>query len=335
MPVTNYYTVNGEIIGEKTTGSPRIDYLTDALGSVTATVDQNAQVVNTYRYKPSGAQLAKTGVGSDPANRWVGVHGYRQTGRQYSDVYVRARHYDTTTGRWTTKDPLGLSRVSGIYHYANSNPILRIDTTGLFSCRLPNCPIDTTTNCYTKNKGCCDENGSHVPEDDWCFYCVRERIKSAIAKANCLSFPKLPNRTDGNAVLSCILACLVQEESSLNPHCFADRGDFHDKDTFGWFQISRRQYRNCGGTDPQSYTGLCDPDANTQIALTMILAQCKNKRQLYQGIWDLQGPFRNARSKIFRCVRTLCGSKLKDTELESFLKHTTCENCQTPKNCQR
>ncbi len=39
MPVTNYYTVNGEIIGERTAGSPRVDYLTDALGSVTATVN--------------------------------------------------------------------------------------------------------------------------------------------------------------------------------------------------------------------------------------------------------------------------------------------------------
>jgi hypothetical protein len=39
MLVTNYYTVNGEIIGEKTTGGSRVDYLTDALGSVMATVN--------------------------------------------------------------------------------------------------------------------------------------------------------------------------------------------------------------------------------------------------------------------------------------------------------
>ena len=67
MAVTNYYTVNGEIIAEKTAGSSRVDYLTDALGSVTATVNQSAQVVNTYRYKPYGSQLAKTGVGADPS----------------------------------------------------------------------------------------------------------------------------------------------------------------------------------------------------------------------------------------------------------------------------
>ena len=39
MPVTNYHTVNGEIIGETTSGV-RTDYLVDALGSVTGTVNQ-------------------------------------------------------------------------------------------------------------------------------------------------------------------------------------------------------------------------------------------------------------------------------------------------------
>src|SRR5580700_2929376 len=99
MPVTNYHTVDGEIIGETTAGSPRVDYLTDALGSVTATVNQSAQVVNTYRYKPFGAQLAKTGTGSDPAFGWVGEYGYRPTTNKFSDFYVVFRHYDATGGR--------------------------------------------------------------------------------------------------------------------------------------------------------------------------------------------------------------------------------------------
>ena len=85
MAVTNYHTLNGEIIAE-TTGGVRTDYLTDALGSVVATVNQSAQVVNTYRYKPYGAQLAKTGVGDDPAFRWVGQQAYKQTGKKWSDV---------------------------------------------------------------------------------------------------------------------------------------------------------------------------------------------------------------------------------------------------------
>ena len=50
MPVTNYHTANGMLLGETTAGV-RTDYLTDALGNVTGTVNQSAQVVNTYRDK--------------------------------------------------------------------------------------------------------------------------------------------------------------------------------------------------------------------------------------------------------------------------------------------
>jgi hypothetical protein len=74
MPTTYYHTVAGRILGETTSGV-RTDYLTDALGSVTATVDASQNVINTYRYKPYGEQLAKTGSGADPRFRWVGAFG--------------------------------------------------------------------------------------------------------------------------------------------------------------------------------------------------------------------------------------------------------------------
>jgi len=108
MPVTNYYTIDGSLIGEATAGV-RTDYLTDALGSVTATVDSSGNLLNTYRYKPYGEQLAKTGIAADPKFTWVGSLGYRQTGRKHSDVHVRARHYGTSAGRWTTIDPIGIN----------------------------------------------------------------------------------------------------------------------------------------------------------------------------------------------------------------------------------
>ena len=78
MGVTSYYSFGGEIIGEET-GGVRRDYLTDALGSVTATVTGAGVVENTYRYKPYGEQLAKTGAGSDPKFLWNGKLGYRKT----------------------------------------------------------------------------------------------------------------------------------------------------------------------------------------------------------------------------------------------------------------
>ncbi len=135
MPVTNYYTVNGEIIGERTAGSPRVDYLTDALGSVTATVNQSAQVVNTYRYKPHGALLAKTGTGPDPAFGWVGTQGYRPTKQNLSDFYVRARHYDEVNGRWPNVDPIGFGGGDiNFYAYIGNNPASWLDLSGLAAC---------------------------------------------------------------------------------------------------------------------------------------------------------------------------------------------------------
>src|SRR5579862_8542341 len=132
MPVTNYYTVDGEILGEQTTGNSRIDYLTDALGNVTATVNTSGQVVNTYKYKPYGALLSKTGSGADPSFQWVGSQGYRQTGKKYSDVYVQARHYDSLNGRWTTKDPIGFWGGSlNLYGYVLNRPLTHLDSSGL------------------------------------------------------------------------------------------------------------------------------------------------------------------------------------------------------------
>ena len=48
MASTYYQTVNGRLRSQ-TTGKQRRDYLTDALGSVTATVNASGAVENTYR----------------------------------------------------------------------------------------------------------------------------------------------------------------------------------------------------------------------------------------------------------------------------------------------
>src|SRR5579872_358821 len=140
MAVTNYYTVNGGLIGEKTAGGTRTDYLTDGLGNVTATLNQSGQVVNTYRYKPYGAQLAKTGTGADPAFRWVGSQGYRQTGKKYSDVYVRARHYDSAAGRWASADLISYVEGSmNLYTYVAGCPVGNVDPSGLVPARACCC----------------------------------------------------------------------------------------------------------------------------------------------------------------------------------------------------
>jgi len=99
---------------------------------VTATVDQSASVMNTYRYKPYGELLAKTGTGSDPQFGWVGSQGYAGTGRKYAEVYVRARHYSSANARWTSKDPIGQGGGDlNFYRYVENRPTRWADPSGL------------------------------------------------------------------------------------------------------------------------------------------------------------------------------------------------------------
>ena len=121
-----YYTVDGQMIGYKTAAG-RKDFLTDALGSVTAEVDQTG-ATKTFdgRYKPYGGDLSSTGTRGSYG--WVGTWGYRGTGLSSSSHYVRARHYSKTSGKWPTIDPLWPSEDA--YIYVDGMVLRAIDPSG-------------------------------------------------------------------------------------------------------------------------------------------------------------------------------------------------------------
>jgi RHS repeat-associated protein len=122
-----FHTVDGEIIGETTNGM-RTHYLTDALGSVTATIDSTVAIARAYRYKPYGDTLMSVGSGGDPKYQWVGTLGYRRTGRAQSDLYVRQRHYAPRTGTWNTADRYWPFQTA--FGYTNANPVSYVDPNG-------------------------------------------------------------------------------------------------------------------------------------------------------------------------------------------------------------
>ncbi|MBV6459452.1 MAG: hypothetical protein HONBIEJF_02600 [Fimbriimonadaceae bacterium] len=148
MPKRQYHIVDGRVIGE-TSGGVRTDYLRDALGSVTGTVNQSAQVRNTYRWKPHGSELASTGPDPDPGVGWNGTWGYRPTGRLRASHYVVHRHYDQLSGQWTTVDPLWPDEPAFAYGWGTPTSVQ--DAMGLRPC----CPsaIATCTAQCTLN-GC-------------------------------------------------------------------------------------------------------------------------------------------------------------------------------------
>ena len=132
MPLVNYHTVNGQVVGQST-GTTFTQYLTDALGSVTATVN-GKRVTNTYRYKPYGERLAKTGSGPDPDFQWTGDTGSRVTGRSRAEQYNVLRHYSPSSGAWTSHDLFW--PFESAYGYVNGNPTNLFDPTGTTPVRI-------------------------------------------------------------------------------------------------------------------------------------------------------------------------------------------------------
>jgi RHS repeat-associated protein len=119
-----FYSVGGRAIAESTPGGGRVDYLTDALGSVTGATSEGGELSNS-RYSPHGEQ------GSRPVEAslgWLGSHGYRPSGRSVASHYVEARHYASALGRWTTVDPLWPTERA--YAYVGGNPVNKLDPSG-------------------------------------------------------------------------------------------------------------------------------------------------------------------------------------------------------------
>ena len=157
MPTKTYYSVAGEIIAEET-GGVRTDYITDALGSIVGTVDSSQAVVNTYRFKPYGALLAKTGTGPDPRFLWTGNTGSRTTNLNRAEQYNRARHLGVKEGTWTSVDPLWPDEMA--YGYVKGNPSTKIDPFGDY-CKDSG-TVPARVKCFTHpifyGKAGCDES---------------------------------------------------------------------------------------------------------------------------------------------------------------------------------
>jgi RHS repeat-associated protein len=106
--------------------------LTDGLGSVCQLADASGAIVQSYTYAPFGELLAAQGTRSS-ALQYTGAQTDLDTGL----VYLRARWYDSATGRFTTRDPFPgfvvLPQTLHPYVYVNNNPVNLTDPSGKFA----------------------------------------------------------------------------------------------------------------------------------------------------------------------------------------------------------
>lgn len=108
----------------------RRDYHFDEMGNTVFLSGPDGSISAAYAYCPYGQLLGRTGDVENPFT-WQGMWGVRQEG--HSGLYAtRARIYDSTLGRFLTKDPIKTTHPLGLnpYQYAWGNPLLNIDPLG-------------------------------------------------------------------------------------------------------------------------------------------------------------------------------------------------------------
>jgi RHS repeat-associated protein len=114
-------------------------YLADAMGSVLALADDAEAQLARFDYDGFGAPRAATGTATTAP---AGVGGdFRFHGSWLEEgtglYHLRARDYDPRTGRFVSRDPvepnLHLPESIHPYAFANSNPFVYVDPTGMFS----------------------------------------------------------------------------------------------------------------------------------------------------------------------------------------------------------
>ncbi|MBI3940437.1 MAG: RHS repeat protein [Acidobacteria bacterium] len=114
-------------------GNARRFYHYDEMGSTLFLTDDSGQISDSYAYSASGQLTAATGTSDNPFT-YIGRFGVLRepaTGL----YYMRARWYDSVTGRFLSRDPQGISlvdpRTLNPYEYASQNPLRYVDPLGL------------------------------------------------------------------------------------------------------------------------------------------------------------------------------------------------------------
>ena len=121
------------------------DYLfhEDDLGSIVAVTNSAGALVEQYRYDHFGSVSMFNGLGGAIGASAIG-NPWLYTGRQLDPetglYHNRRRFLDPDTGRFLSRDPLGMLDGMNLYAYVNNNPINFIDPFGLEGTR-PRPPV--------------------------------------------------------------------------------------------------------------------------------------------------------------------------------------------------
>ena len=124
-------------------GETRTIYHADGIGSTRALSDSTQAVAQAEIYDAYGNRLTTSGQAPN--------FGFAGEYRYYADAtgldYLKARYYDSTAGRFISRDPMGYWGGFNLYAYGKDRPTSFVDPRGLFEID----PGDSNESC---KKGC-------------------------------------------------------------------------------------------------------------------------------------------------------------------------------------
>ncbi len=129
--VKNYYIYgDGNLLFRISNTGQRFTYHHDHLGNTTAVTDDGGIITEQYGYDEYGKVLVSGPASAENPFRYVGQFGVMDEGNGL--LFMRARYYDTSSGRFLSRDPLGFGGGDlNLYAYVGANPVMHVDYSGL------------------------------------------------------------------------------------------------------------------------------------------------------------------------------------------------------------
>lgn len=86
-------------------------------------------MLSTHQYSAFGQATSASQFNPEPFG-FQGQAGYYTDG-ETGLLYCTFRYYDPSTGRWLTRDPIGMEGGINLYGYVGNNPVMGVDPLGL------------------------------------------------------------------------------------------------------------------------------------------------------------------------------------------------------------